>query len=434
MLPEIALECITHTSVAATTLASWRLSSGRSLLATTDKMGSSQMLFTAGFWNPIPIVSVCHDPNYDQQACAGLKAKYSEPTSDVVTAIEFAKLENIWLVVRNTEHEFLGRSRGRGALAIWTRHLKAREIVPSYRSTLYTGAALKMGAGVQGLEAEESLAPYGSVAVGGLCPSVGIAGGFTAGGGHSPPESKFGMGAGQTLEFEVVTAAGRTVTASPTVNSDLYWARSGGGRGNAPIVGLFMMILRTGVQSQDFWAALRVFFVLMPELVDNGIGATFSLSADAFYLTPLAAHGTSPQWLSSTGYNAHWKAFVPLDPLVRTDKAAYELYLALPGTVVGAVKRTNAVNAVLPAWRRGVALLGLLLPWSDAPEDWTRLLEKQRWLRQDMRPLIEAVTTGSGTWMNDADYAQPKWREAFFGGRYNALKALKRTWDPESLF
>lgn len=34
----------------------------------------------------------------------------------------------------------------------------------------------------------------------------------------------FGMGADQALALEVVTAAGEFVTATPYLNSDLYWA------------------------------------------------------------------------------------------------------------------------------------------------------------------------------------------------------------------
>jgi FAD/FMN-containing dehydrogenase len=34
----------------------------------------------------------------------------------------------------------------------------------------------------------------------------------------------FGMGADQVLALEVVTAAGEFLTATPNLNSDLYWA------------------------------------------------------------------------------------------------------------------------------------------------------------------------------------------------------------------
>jgi FAD/FMN-containing dehydrogenase len=81
-----------------------------------------------------------------------------------------------------------------------------------------------MGAGVQGYEAMAAAATQGLVGVGGECSTVGVAGGYTQGGGHSALSTSFGLGADQTLEWEVVTASGKLVTASRTENEDLYWA------------------------------------------------------------------------------------------------------------------------------------------------------------------------------------------------------------------
>jgi hypothetical protein len=44
----------------------------------------------------------------------------------------------------------------------------------------------------------------GLVIVGGECPTVGLAGGYTQGGGHSALSPNFGLAADQTLEFQVV--------------------------------------------------------------------------------------------------------------------------------------------------------------------------------------------------------------------------------------
>jgi FAD/FMN-containing dehydrogenase len=56
--------------------------------------------------------------------------------------------------------------------------------------------------------------------------TVGVAGGFVAGGGHSPLSSLYGMAADQVLAIELVTPDGRFVTASEEVNSDLFWGKS----------------------------------------------------------------------------------------------------------------------------------------------------------------------------------------------------------------
>lgn len=141
----------------------------------------------------------------------------------IAAAVSFAREKNVRLVIRNTGHDYLGRSTGAGALAAWTHHLK--DITPvQWDGPDFTGTALKLGAGVQGYEMLRAATALGRVAVGGECPTVGVAGGYTQGGGHSALSTNFGLAADQTLSFEVVTARGELVTASKTENTDLYWA------------------------------------------------------------------------------------------------------------------------------------------------------------------------------------------------------------------
>ena len=49
------------------------------------------------------------------------------------------------------------------------------------------------------------------------------------GGGHSPISSHYGLACQQALEYEIVTADGKVVTANKGQNTDLYYAFSGGG-------------------------------------------------------------------------------------------------------------------------------------------------------------------------------------------------------------
>ncbi|RYP01734.1 hypothetical protein DL765_010836 [Monosporascus sp. GIB2] len=120
--------------------------------------------------------------------------------SDYREAIAFAKKYNIRLVIRNTGHDYMGRLTGPGALALWTHNIKDLSIL-DYKSTTYTGKAIKIGAGVQGSEAQEAANAEGLVVVEGDCPIVGIAGGYTQGGGTSPLGSKFGLAADQVLNM-----------------------------------------------------------------------------------------------------------------------------------------------------------------------------------------------------------------------------------------
>jgi hypothetical protein len=172
-----------------------------------------------------PIASACHvDPfaPYDAQACADLQAVWDFPAThyktsssvmapffanqscdpflpkdaqcvigtyvqyavnaasatDYLSTIAFTKQNNLRLVIRNTGHDYLGKSTGAGAVAIWTHNLKDIQVL-DYQSPFYTGKALKMGAGVQAFEAQAAAHAQGLVVVGGNCESVGIAGGYT---------------------------------------------------------------------------------------------------------------------------------------------------------------------------------------------------------------------------------------------------------------
>lgn len=141
----------------------------------------------------------------------------------IAAAINFVREKNVRLVIRNTGHDYLGRSTGAGGLAVWTHYLKEITTV-QWDDADFTGTALKLGAGVQGYEMLQAATALGRVAVGGECPTVGVAGGYTQSGGHSALSTNFGLAADQTLSFEVVTASGELVTASKTENTDLYWA------------------------------------------------------------------------------------------------------------------------------------------------------------------------------------------------------------------
>lgn len=226
-----------------------------------------------------PMGRVCHGDTYDYAACAALAGRwnaqapffrdpvnvmstywkndsctpFTSPSStcslgnlasyainvtsaeDVSTGIAFAKRHNIRVQVKNTGHDFLGRSTGQGSLALWTHNLKSVEFL-NYTSPHYTGPAVKMGAGIQAFEAYPQAAAHGLRIVGGYCPTVGIAGGYLQGAGHGPLMGTYGMAADNTLEVEAVTVDGRHIVASPTQNEDLFWAVNGGGGGTYAVV------------------------------------------------------------------------------------------------------------------------------------------------------------------------------------------------------
>ena len=68
--------------------------------------------------------------------------------SQIQLAINFARNNNLRLVIKNTGHCYLGKSSGAGALSVWTHNLKDLEYYPNLEIPGYSGPAIKVGAGV----------------------------------------------------------------------------------------------------------------------------------------------------------------------------------------------------------------------------------------------------------------------------------------------
>ena len=162
-----------------------------------------------------------------------------------------------------------------------------------------------MGAGVQGFEAYAAAHARGLSVTGGECPTVGLAGGYTQGGGHSALASKYGLGADQALEWQVVTGDGRLVRASRTENPDLHWALSGGGGGtygvvvsltarahvDGPVSGANLTFSSAGLPAETYYAAVTAWHENLPRLVDAGAMTVYYITRAAFTLTPFTGPG-----------------------------------------------------------------------------------------------------------------------------------------------
>jgi len=237
------------------------------------------------------------------QCILGTYVQYSVNVSsaaDVSAGIGFAKDRNIRLVIRNTGHDYNGKSTGAGALSLWMRSLKDIEI-KDWSDKHYTGKAIKMGAGVLGGEAYIAADAEGLQVVSGECRSVGIAGGYTQGGGHSALSSRHGMAADQTLEWEVVTGTGEYLIANREINTDLYWALSGGGGGtyatvlsltskahpDTPTSGANLTFTSDGVSQDAYYEAITTWHSSLAEAVDAGTMSVWFFTNESFILSPM---------------------------------------------------------------------------------------------------------------------------------------------------
>jgi len=83
--------------------------------------------------------------------------------------INFARNLNLRLVIKNTGHDYIGKSSGAGALNLWTHNLKDIQFLSNYESAEYSGPAFKAGAGVQGFEMLEAARDNGVTILAGIC-------------------------------------------------------------------------------------------------------------------------------------------------------------------------------------------------------------------------------------------------------------------------
>ena len=85
---------------------------------------------------------------------------------------------------------------------------------------------MKIAAGLQWRDLYSIAAQNNITVIGGAAGTVGV-GGWTLGGGHGPLSSKYGLGADQVLELEVVTADGELRIVNEKSEPDLFWALRG---------------------------------------------------------------------------------------------------------------------------------------------------------------------------------------------------------------
>lgn len=154
--------------------------------------------------------------------CAGV--------ADVITAVNFARTNNLLVSVRGGSHSAAGNAVCEGGLMIDLSLMKGIRVDP-VRRTARAEPGLTWG------EFDHETQAFGLATTGGFVPSTGIAG-LTLGGGLGYLMRRFGLTCDNLLSVDLVTAAGQLLTASETENADLFWGVRGGG-GNFGIVTSF---------------------------------------------------------------------------------------------------------------------------------------------------------------------------------------------------
>ena len=150
---------------------------------------------------------------------------YCADTGDVRTTLRFARRHGLPLAVRSGGHSIAGYSTTTGIVLDVSR----------LDSVAVRDGVVRVGPGVQAVDAVNALAPHGLAIPNGFCPTVS-AGGFFAGGGFGLLTRSHGLGSDRLVGAEVVLADGRVVRCSRHEHEDLFWALRGGGGGNFGVV------------------------------------------------------------------------------------------------------------------------------------------------------------------------------------------------------
>jgi FAD/FMN-containing dehydrogenase len=162
-------------------------------------------------------------------------------TEDVVSAVNFARENNLRLVVKGGGHSYQGTSCSADSLLIWTRAMNGIALHDAFVAQGCAGKqapqpAVVIGAGAIWAQAYDAVTTRGGRYVqGGGCTTVGVAG-LIQSGGFGSFSKNYGLAAAALLEAEVVTADGAVRIANACTHPDLFWAIKGGGGGSLGVV------------------------------------------------------------------------------------------------------------------------------------------------------------------------------------------------------
>ncbi|KAM0550759.1 hypothetical protein ACHAPJ_008824 [Fusarium lateritium] len=221
------------------------------------------------------------------QGRVSLYSIQAKSPEDIQAGICFAQKHNLRVAIRNTGHDFAGRSVAPESLQINTHEMSNKKAHKDFKpigsNGKGEGPAITVGAGVQLYDMYKWLGEHDLMVVGVSSHGVGIAGGYIQGGGHSILAAIGGMASDHVLEFRVVVADGRYVIANAYQNTDIFWALRGGGGGtwgivtsvtvrafrDPPIV-TFSLSGGAPFGNESYWEAVKHFHAFLPKFNDAG--------------------------------------------------------------------------------------------------------------------------------------------------------------------
>jgi FAD binding domain-containing protein/berberine-like enzyme len=419
------------------------------------------------------------DSGYDEARTAwnGMTAKrpgvivQCAGAADVISAVNFARDNNLLLAVRGGDHSVAGHSVCEGGMMIDLSRMKSVRVDPVKQIARAEG-------GARWRDFDHETQAFGLATTGGTNSDTGIAG-LTLGGGLGWLAGKYGLTCDNLLSADVVTADGRFLTASARENEDLFWGLRGGS-GNFGIVTSFEYQLHqvgsvlAGMLVHPFENAkevLRFYSEFSSTIPDelNTVGALLTspdgvpvvaiavcyngaVDKGAEVLRPLREFG--PPLADQIGPMPYETLQTMLDPAFPRGRQYYwkahlikhisdaavdtvvEYFATVPSpfTVLGFQQLGNAANRVDPdetAFSHRDALYDvLMLSGWESPSEAERNIRWTRELYDGMQPSLDA-----GIYVNAlGEDSEQRIRAAYRPKTYERLAALKRKYDPANLF
>ncbi|KAL4860880.1 hypothetical protein BDV12DRAFT_204599 [Aspergillus spectabilis] len=231
-------------------------------------------------------------------------AKYVDARSveDIQKTLSFARANNVRVVVKNTGHDYTGRSSGPDSLGLWTHNIQPpmrlqQGFIPEGCSKA-VGDVITFGAGQQFAGIYEFAHEHNYRVVGGSSSTVGAAGGWITGGGHSLLSNELGLGVDNVQQLKAVLPNGSYLTANRCQNQDIFFALRGGGGGTfgvitemsilahpeKPMVAISLLSFRPSsasdflsiiVANADKWAYEGWGGYIQPGLLGSGVSSFF---------------------------------------------------------------------------------------------------------------------------------------------------------------
>lgn len=142
---------------------------------------------------------------------------------DVAVVVKFAAREQVPMTVRGGGHNVAGSAVRDGALMLDLGAMNRVEVDLQSRIARVEGGALWR-------DVDTATQPHGLATTGGFVSTTGV-GGYTLGGGVGWLMRRCGLAIDNLLAADVVLADGRSVVASESQHSDLFWGLRGGAGG-----------------------------------------------------------------------------------------------------------------------------------------------------------------------------------------------------------